>query len=410
MRKGYLSQYFEKVAAKRLTSVEANPDKSNQHEFNGTIALKEVLGTFESREKKVFNTYFIWMGDQTEPVAVNGTLSWYNSRFEKPRAAEWRLYFQSNDVMDLASEGDLLIIAKRTDESILCIIAQAGSTIENQLIWLFGSPVQTGRQFVFHEIVAKTDKEVNLVVRFILEEIGIEIEEHETDYLDSLITKFNGAFPKAREFSKFVRQTMNGVDPIEDPDHAIIAWMEFEEKLFRRLERIIVEKQLEVLVTNREIIDVDTFISFSLSVHNRRKARAGLALENHLEDLFNLHSIQFQRTVETENKSKPDFLFPYAQAYRNQSFPSDQLTMLGVKTTCKDRWRQVLSEASRIKNKHLFTLEPGISSNQTDEMQANNLQLILPTSIHNTYKDSQRKWLMNTKEFLQQVKEKQKKI
>lgn len=45
-------------------------------------------------------------------------------------------------------------------------------------------------------------------------------------------------------------------------------------------------------------------------------------------------------------------------------------TMLGVKSTCKDRWRQVLSEAKRIDNKHLATLEPGISENQTAEMQA----------------------------------------
>jgi hypothetical protein len=31
--------------------------------------------------------------------------------------------------------------------------------------------------------------------------------------------------------------------------------------------------------------------------------------------------------------------------------------MLGAKTTCKDRWRQVLTEAIKIPHKHLFTLE-----------------------------------------------------
>jgi hypothetical protein len=30
--------------------------------------------------------------------------------------------------------------------------------------------------------------------------------------------------------------------------------------------------------------------------------------------------------------------------------------MLGVKTTCSDRWRQVLAEADRIQLKHLLTL------------------------------------------------------
>ena len=46
-----------------------------------------------------------------------------------------------------------------------------------------------------------------------------------------------------------------------------------------------------------------------------------------------------------------------------------------VKSTCKDRWRQVLTEADRIEKKYLFTLEAAISNNQTDEMQAKNVQL-----------------------------------
>ncbi len=55
--------------------------------------------------------------------------------------------------------------------------------------------------------------------------------------------------------------------------------------------------------------------------------------------------------------------------------------MLGVKSTCKDRWRQVLSEAARIPDKCLLTVEPGISENQTNEMQANRLQLVLPGEV-----------------------------
>ena len=35
-----------------------------------------------------------------------------------------------------------------------------------------------------------------------------------------------------------------------------------------------------------------------------------------------------------------------------QIFLSLVSSMLGVKTTCKDRWRQVLSEADRIPQKH----------------------------------------------------------
>ena len=95
--------------------------------------------------------------------------------------------------------------------------------------------------------------------------------------------------------------------------------------------------------------------------------------------------MMFSQQVETENKSKPDFIFPGISQYLDLSYPTELLTMLGVKTTCKDRWRQVLPKAAWIPKKHLLTLDPGISSNQTDEMKAHSLQLILPESIKSSY-------------------------
>ncbi len=69
--------------------------------------------------------------------------------------------------------------------------------------------------------------------------------------------------------------------------------------------------------------------------------------------------------------------------------------MLGVKSTCKDRWRQVLAEANRIEHKHLLTFEAAISSNQTDEMRTKNLQLVVPRRLHDSYTETQRAWLMD---------------
>lgn len=156
--------------------------------------------------------------------------------------------------------------------------------------------------------------------------------------------------------------------------------------------------------------DIEGFISYSLTVQNRRKSRAGLSLENHLETMFKTLGINLSRTSVTENKAKPDFLFPNIEYYYDQFSNPSLLTMLGVKTTCKDRWRQVLSEAQRIPHKHLFTLEPAISSNQTAEMQAHSLQLVLPESLHLTYSNEQRSWLLNLSQFLKLVDERQKQI
>jgi len=109
----------------------------------------------------------------------------------------------------------------------------------------------------------------------------------------------------------------------------------------------------------------------------------------------------------TENRAKPDFVFPGITNYHDPEFPAVRLTMLGVKSTCKDRWRQVLSEARRIEKKHLFTLEPGISENQTSEMTENRLTLVLPKSLHDSYKPAQQAGLMQLGDFIALARERQ---
>lgn len=150
--------------------------------------------------------------------------------------------------------------------------------------------------------------------------------------------------------------------------------------------------------------DVDEFISFSLSVQNRRKSRVGHAFENHIERILQDHHVKLERGARTEGKKKPDFLFPGTSAYSDPEFNNDNLRILGAKTTCKDRWRQVLSEADRIKRKHLITLQPSISEDQLNEMKENNLQLVVPMPLHPTFTEVQREWLYSFKNFISEVK------
>lgn len=230
------------------------------------------------------------------------------------------------------------------------------------------------------------------------------VESTEETWLDAMLEKFKGKFPTTRELSAYARSTLKDIDPQDGADDVLMAWLEREEVLFRTLERHLIGDRL----TQGFDDDVDSFISFSLSVQNRRKSRVGLSLENHLESLFTAYSIRYSRTSVTENKTKPDFLFPGYEEYHDPTFNPINLTMLGVKTTCKDRWRQVLTEANRIPKKHLLTLEAAISSNQTNEMQSKSLQLVLPRRIHESYTDLQRSWLMDISEFIRLVSERDK--
>lgn len=149
------------------------------------------------------------------------------------------------------------------------------------------------------------------------------------------------------------------------------------------------------------------FFHTSLSVQNRRKSRVGFALENHMEVIFRESGIRYERSAISEGRSRPDFLFPGGHEYRSSDFDPMLLTMLGVKSTCKDRWRQVLAEAKRIQHKHLLTLEAAISENQTDQMKGEKLQLVLPKGLHPTYSASQREWLLDIAGFTEVAREKQ---
>ncbi len=413
MRRGYLSDHFNAVAAKKLAAVDADAATSNQHEVTGSEALLRILGDQDRKRPRIgddsrFTATYIWLGGEQEAVSEEGWLSWYDARRNDPkRSAEWRLYYQSNPVTEVMRTGDTLFVARRPNDHLLFIVTPDGTTIQSQLLWLFGLEEQPGLTFEQREITPDNSGEVDFAARYILDELGIEAEEPEADRLDGLIARFGLKFPTTRVFSELARSSLPEVSPLDGPDTALMAWMEWEEKMFRRLERRIVAERIANGFVAAGGADVDGFLKFSLSVQNTRKSRVGLALENHLEAIFTAHNIRYARGAETENRNKPDFLFPGQSEYRDNTFPRANLTMLGAKSTLKDRWRQVLSEAEHITAKHLLTLSPGLSENQTDEMQAKALQLVIPSKLHGTFKSSQQAWLMDLASFLAMVEKRQ---
>ncbi|WP_202031841.1 type II restriction endonuclease [Paraburkholderia sacchari] len=413
VKRGYLSEYFEGVAAKRLRAVEADVIHSNQHEFNGVEALRGILG--EPDGKVHYDAKLLYLSDQDDdPIMEDAVFTWYDARQrarEQRNVQRWeyRLYFPTTNVSMNAAVDDLLVIAKRRDGGLLVIIAENGSSIARQIEWLFGFDDLAHPGFsVKAELETEQDR-IEFASRFILESIGIAVETSEETYLEKMLERFEGKFPTTRIFSEYARSTLPDLSARDVPDAVLMAWMEREEILFRTLERYLIADRLSAgfAADAEKKVDVDGFLAFSLSVQNRRKSRVGLALENHLEVLFAANDIRYARTAATENKSKPDFLFPGSKEYHDAAFDPVRLTMLGVKSTCKDRWRQVLAEADRIPDKHLLTLETAISLTQTNEMRAKHLQLVLPTKLHESYTQEQRGWLKSVAEFMAMVQARQ---
>jgi hypothetical protein len=81
--------------------------------------------------------------------------------------------------------------------------------------------------------------------------------------------------------------------------------------------------------------------------------------------------------------------------------------MLAVKSSCKERWRQILDEAERIPNKHLCTLEQAISIDQTRAMMNRNVTLVIPSGFHHTYSAEQQDGLWSINRFIDYVRFKQ---
>lgn len=403
MKKGFLSEYFRSVASKRLTSVEIEPNASNQHEFNGVAGLKKILGTEKCYIKA---TFFYFEDDMEENIREEGSLTWYDAREHHPKRSEFRLYFKETEVSRLAAPNDLFIMAIKNDGTAFIIIAKQYSTAEHQLIWLFNLPEHSGKTFAVQEESDNDSIKTEIFAKHYLEQLGIVLPSAEEGCLEEMLARFGCNFPTTFEFSSFAREKVGDFDAYDNrADDVLSTWMQKEEDLFRTLERHIVGQRIDdgFLGDTR----VDDFIAYSLSVQNRRKSRAGNALENHLSFLFEKLNIKFSRTPQTEGHSKPDFLFPGIEEYKNPFFPARNLTMLGVKTTCKDRWRQILAEADRIEEKHLFTLQSGISQNQTDEMDAHKVQLVIPKQIHSSFSVGQQCQLMTLDDFVGLVRERQ---
>jgi len=185
----------------------------------------------------------------------------------------------------------------------------------------------------------------------------------------------------------------------ESPDRRLLKRRECETELFYSIERACVLPRIR-----EGFASVDQFVNFANSVTNRRKSRAGKSLELHLKEIFTEERLTFAHGEKSEGDKRPDFLFPSAQAYRDRSWPQEKLRMLAAKTTCKDRWRQILNETDRIANKHLLTLQEGVSENQFREMSAEGVTLVVPQFLHARYPAAIREQLITLDAFIAETR------
>ena len=149
---------------------------------------------------------------------------------------------------------------------------------------------------------------------------------------------------------------------------------------------------------------IDDLLEVTQSITQRRRSRGGRSLELHVKQILQEENMKFAWNPIVDANKRPDFVFPSVTAYGNAAFPASHLRMLAVKSTVRERWRQILEEADRIKTKHLLTLQEGVSESQFSAMQEAGVHLVVPEGLHDRYPKPVRPYLQTLESFIGEVR------
>ncbi|QTE35737.1 type II restriction endonuclease [Mucilaginibacter gossypii] len=326
------------------------------------------------------------------------TINWYNYQVTASRIIyygvgsrnEYRLTRFGKGFPFLSEDnvGDLLIIAKREAKYYEAFVLNTDEDIES--------------------FFAEFNLTANETNKLIEKKITIDAKDTLLKCFLAFNKFLNKGFPNTVTLSGTARSCYNNSFNITDnfirahPDKIILEWLDAEYQLFKLIELEVYSETIK-----EPFKSVEALIEIANTILNRRKSRAGKSLEYHLGEVFEKSNLIFAPQAITEDNKKPDFIFPSAKDYHNNDFDANRLVFLAAKTTCKDRWRQVINEANRIEVKHLFTLQQGISKNQLNEMYKEGVRLVVPKTYIPTFPTEYRQRILSLENFITFTKQKQ---
>jgi hypothetical protein len=375
------AQQHGKAILKFISANDTGKTGSHQAGFylpKGVWNFYAPFGPIAGRNDKS-NVQIVWQGGQLETRSV---VTWYGKGNPKKPRREYRLTcfgkgfpFLHEDVV-----GDMLVLIPKDVHNFLAYVIDLPEDIEDVQAAL-------GVEAFGSWAVYERGKE--------------PVPLSEDDCIDQQFRAFAEnlkMFPPGRAFSEKTREALFACShefSKKRIDDRLLNLMHAEYRLFK-----IVERQICLPEVRRLFTDIDDFIKTAATLMNRRKSRAGRSMENHVEFLLRDAQIPFDMRPTIEGE--PDIIIPSKAAYDDNNYPKNKLFMIGIKTTCKDRWRQVTQEAPRIEWKHLLTLQEGVSEKQLAQMPKQKVSLIVPRKLRNRYPKSAQ--LLDFDEFVGTVK------
>lgn len=365
---------------KLLSPNDSGETGGHQSGFLISKTAKDMLFSAEDLKSHIAkkDIKVLWQND----FITDGCFTWYESKNE----LRLTRFTRGFELMGPEYTGALFVLIKNSHEDYEGYIFNTEDEIDEYLNAFGLSPAETNRPVELNNVSASAKEKIA---------IDSFISNLEVDFPSSVAM---ASAARAIAYAAKIKKAL----AITNPDKVLLEWTDEEYTLFRALE----QSRYGNLVTNG-FSTVDEFVALANQVLNRRKSRAGKSLEHHLAALFDENNLLYTAQAITEGNKKPDFIFPSQDDYHNADFPTERLAMLAAKTTCKDRWRQVLNEANRLKdgNKYLCTLQQGISAMQMDEMESEKVILVVPKPYITTYPKDRQNRIWTVQKFISYIKE-----
>ena len=368
---------------KFMSANDSGESGAHQVGFLISISAKSMFFTDEEMRENPILKKSVKVNWQKGDLVTDSVFTWYAGKHE----LRLTRFGKGFPYIKPEYTGALFVLVKNTPEDYSAFILNREEDIQ-QFLDAFGlTPAETNRLLSFDKINPEMRKQA-------------EIE----DFIQNLNTEF----PTSEEMSAEARALTYDMNLRSkklirtNPDRLLLDWTDEEYRLFRAIERARYGDSV-----SRGFSSVDEFVMMANKVLNRRKSRAGKSLEHHLAAIFNGNDLRFTAQAVTEGNKKPDFLFPSEEDYHNFNFPIEKLCSLAAKTTCKDRWRQILNEGNRFKErpKYLCTMQQGISAAQMDEMAAEQVVLVVPKDYIKAYPEDRRDRIWTISKFVGFVRE-----
>lgn len=434
MKWGSIKDEFKGFAWKRLSDHEVNPEVSNGHEFQGVSSLRKVLGDTGLHE--IPTDYYLIGDDEFSRPSVeeviSSTASWYDSRRDDPsRSAEWRLYYPApaGNIQVKCLARDLMIIGLRRSERLAVFLVQAGGSSEAAFINLLQMNEQGSQSSRGTFYLDAHEDDVGVAAAELIEFLAVSMGQFEAwnapppfpvpepvtseeegirKISDAMIKRWPGRLGTCEQVCDLVVREIPFAqeDLKREPDAALLSWLEAAETAYRVWEESSLSNFIGNLRDDRTVSNVELANRISkewMSLRQSRVSRAGKMMELFLCGIFDACGLRYNWGARIEGGKLPDFVFPSAQEYADESFSASNLRILGAKTSLKERWRQILSEGDRVLKKHGVTRDISVTPAMFKQMREASFYVVIPAGLKSQYIRAERN-LITLSDFVDEVR------